>query len=100
MRVVVVLVRQVIMSSQYNVLVFIVVVRRLFVFWVIQTSKICIIRNNKSNQWLSIGSTINFESIYYAINLGVVSSFMVFSDFDFIFLSMYCEFKLMKLFLS
>ena len=59
--------------------------------WAIQTSKVCIIRNNKSNQWLSIGSTINFELIYYAINLDIVSSFMgFFSDFDSIFLSMYC----------
>ena len=39
-----------------------------------------------------IGSTIkciDFESIHYAINLDVVSSFVVFSDFDFMFLSMY-----------
>ena len=39
-----------------------------------------------------VGSTIqfiNFESIYYVINMDVVSSFMVFSDFDYMFLSMY-----------
>ena len=36
-----------------------------------------------------VGSTINcvgFESIHYAINLDVVSSFMIFSDFDYMFL--------------
>ena len=40
-----------------------------------------------------IGSTIKciaFESIHYAINLDVVSSFVVFNDFDFMFLSIYC----------
>ena len=37
-----------------------------------------------------IGSTIKcIESIRYAINLDVVSFFMIFSDFDFMFLSMY-----------
>ena len=29
---------------------------------------------------------IDFESFYYAINLNVVSSFIVFSHFDFMFL--------------
>ena len=33
---------------------------------------------------------IGFESFHYAINLDVVSSFMVFRDFDSMFLSMYC----------
>ena len=40
-----------------------------------------------------IGSTIKcigFELIRYAINLNVISSSVVFSDFDSIFLSMYC----------
>ena len=40
-----------------------------------------------------VGSTIKctgFESIHYAINLNIVSSFMGFNDFDSIFLSMYC----------
>ena len=32
---------------------------------------------------------IYFELIHYAINLNVVSSFMVFIDFDYIFLSIY-----------
>ena len=38
------------------------------------------------------GSTINcvgFELIYYVINLDVVSSSMIFSNFDFMFLLMY-----------
>ena len=42
--------------------------------------------------WGVTGLTIKcicFESIYYAINPNVVSSFMVFIDFDFMFLSMY-----------
>ena len=33
---------------------------------------------------------IDFKSFHYAINLDVVLSFMVFNDFDFMFLSMYC----------
>ena len=40
-----------------------------------------------------VRSTINcisFEPIYYAIILDIVSSLMVFGDFDFMFLSMYC----------
>ena len=37
----------------------------------------------------SIIKYIGFESFHYVINLNVVSSFMVFSSFDFIFLSMY-----------
>ena len=37
----------------------------------------------------SIIKYIGFESIYYAINLNVVSFFMIFDDFNYIFLSMY-----------
>ena len=33
---------------------------------------------------------IGFESFHYAINLDVVSSFVVYRDFDSMFLSMYC----------
>ena len=32
---------------------------------------------------------IDFELFHYAINLNVISSYMVFSDFDYMFLSMY-----------
>ena len=32
---------------------------------------------------------IGFESFHYTINLDVVSSFVFFSDFDYMFLSMY-----------
>ena len=32
---------------------------------------------------------ITFESFHYVINLDVVSSFVVFSDFDYMFPSMY-----------
>ena len=64
-------------------------------------------RDKKSNQWSSVyyktysihnsnikyvDSTIkyiDFESFYYVINLDVVLSFMVFNDFDYVFLSMY-----------
>ena len=48
-----------------------------------------------------IGSTIkciNFKLIHYAIDLDVVSLFMVFNDFDSMFLSMSCYFESMKLF--
>ena len=54
--VVVVLVRQVVVLSQYDGLVFLVIVRCLFVFeatfirvWVIRTSKVYTIKNKKSN---------------------------------------------------
>ena len=33
---------------------------------------------------------IDFKSFHYVINLNVVSSFVVFNNFDSIFLSMYC----------
>ena len=33
---------------------------------------------------------IDFESFYYVINLDVVSSIVVFNDFNYMFLSMYC----------
>ena len=78
----------------------------------IHTSKVYPIKDKKSNQWSLIccrtrikgilatiysnikcvGSTIKyigFEPINYAINLDVVSSYKVFNDFDFMFLSMY-----------
>ena len=77
----------------------------------IQTNKIYSINDKKSNQWSSlccknrsykysshnsnikcVNSTIkytNFEPIHYAINLNVVSSFMIFNDFDYMFLLMY-----------
>ena len=38
----------------------------------------------------SIIKYIGFESFHYAINLNVVLSFVVFSDFESMFLSMYC----------
>ena len=38
----------------------------------------------------SIIKFIDFESIQYVINLDVVSSSMVFNDFDFMFLSIFC----------
>ena len=50
-----------------------------------------------------VNSTIKcicFEFYHYTINLNVVLSFMVFSGFDSIFLSMYCELESMKLFFS
>ena len=56
-----------------------------------------------SNNIKCVGSTIKcigFEPIHYAISLDVVSFFMIFSDFDFMFLSMYCYFELIKLFFS
>ena len=50
-----------------------------------------------------LGSTIKnigFKPVYYVINLNIVSSFMIFSDFDFILESMYYYFESIKLFLS
>ena len=71
-------------------------------------SKIYTIRDHKSNQWSSVCiitgvkfiliaivitglnyQMINFKSFYYAINLDVVSLFVGFNDFDYIFISMY-----------
>ena len=43
---------------------------------------------------------IGFESFYYAINLDVVLSIVVFNDFDSMFLPMYYYFESMKLFFS
>ena len=43
---------------------------------------------------------IDFKSIYYVINLNTVLSFMVFSNFDYLFQSMYYFFESMKLFFS
>ena len=42
---------------------------------------------------------IGFESFHYAINLDIISSFVVFSDFDYMFLSIYCLLESIKLFL-
>ena len=33
---------------------------------------------------------IGFESFSYTVNLNIVSSFEVFNDFDYIFISIYC----------
>ena len=33
---------------------------------------------------------IDFKLFHYVINLDAVSSYVVFNDFDYIFLSMYC----------
>ena len=46
--------------------------------------------NSNSKCVDSIIKDIDFESIHYIINLDAVSSFMVFNDFDYIFLLMYC----------
>ena len=50
-----------------------------------------------------IDSTIKYigsELFYYAINLDVVSSIVVFNDFDYMFLPMYYYFESIKLFFS
>ena len=38
---------------------------------------------------------VGFKSIHYAINQDVISSSMIFSKFDFMFLSIYFEFESM-----
>ena len=44
--------------------------------------------NNNIKYVGSIIKCIDFESIHYTINLDVVSFFMIFSDFDYMFLWM------------
>ena len=46
--------------------------------------------NNNINCVESTIKCIGFKSFHYIINLDVISLFMVFSDFDYIFISMYC----------
>ena len=46
----------------------------------------------------SIIKFIDFELIYYAIDLGIALSYIVFSEFVFVFLLMYRWFKSIKLF--
>ena len=38
----------------------------------------------------SIVKYIGFESFHYDINLDIISYFMIFSGFDYLFLSIYC----------
>ena len=80
------------------------------------------IKDNKSNQWSPVCcrteikgilliivnikyidltiKCIGFESFHYTINLNIASYFMVFTGFDFMFLSMYCYLESIKLFFS
>ena len=93
------------MSSQCNDLVFVVVVRRLFVFSDEQSihdqrqevKSMIISMMQNYNNWYSnhnnnikyVDSTIKcigFQLFDYTISLNVVSSFVVFSDFDYMFL--------------
>ena len=39
---------------------------------------------------LVVKISIDFDMIHYVINLEVVSFFMIFNEFDFVFLLMYC----------
>ena len=55
--------------------------------------------SNHNNNIKYIDSTIkciNFELFHYIINLYLVSSFEVFSNFDYMFISMYCLFESIK----
>ena len=45
--------------------------------------------NNNIKYVDSIINCIGFESFYYVINLNMISSFIGFSDFDYMFISMY-----------
>ena len=56
--------------------------------------------NNNIKYVNSIIKCIIFESIYYDINLDLISSCMIFINFDFIFLLIYYYFELIKLFFS
>ena len=97
MRVVVIaLVRGAVVLSQYDVLIFVIMVWCLFMFRQFKRVKYYQIKDNKSNQWSSICCRtrvisfliicIGFESIHYTINLDVVSSFMVSNNFDSMFI--------------
>ena len=58
---------------------------------------------NHNSNIKCIGSIIKyivFKSIYHTINLNIVSSFIVFSNFDFLFSLMYYSSELMKLIFS
>ena len=56
--------------------------------------------NNNIKYVYSTIKYINFWLIHYAINLYIVSSFIIFSDFDLIFFFIYDYFKSIELFLS
>ena len=59
--------------------------------------------SNHSSNIKCVGTTIkyiDFESIHYTLNLDDVSSFIVYNDFDYMFLSIYCWFESIKLFFS
>ena len=92
--------------------VIVVLVRRLFVFGrlrrvkyiklvTINKSMIVNMQQNWSHGYYSHNSNIKyiditikyvgFKRIHYAINLDVISFFMIFSDFGYIFMSMYFE---------
>ena len=43
---------------------------------------------------------ISFESIHYTIYMYIISSFMIFSEFYYMFVSMYCQFEQKILFFS
>ena len=73
------------------ILIRIFVIHRLlppFIFMcAIQTDKIYLIKDNKSNQRLSVyytirvvGKCVGYESIYYVINLDVILSYMVLAN--------------------
>ena len=48
------------------------------------------IHNNNIKCVESIIKLKGFELIHYIINLNVVSFYMIFKDFDYMFISMYC----------
>ena len=56
--------------------------------------------NHKYSSHYNIIKFVGFESIYYAINLGDISSSIIFSDSIFIFLSIYYHFESIKYFFS
>ena len=49
---------------------------------------------------LVVKISIDFDMIHYIIIFEVVSFFMIFNEFDFMFLLMYCYFKSIKLIFS
>ena len=99
--IVVAFVQWVVVSSQYNDLVFVGVylclgdLNEQSIYDQRQEFKSIVIGmlQNLSQMYSSHNNNIKcigFESFHYFINLNVVSSFMIFNGFDYMFLSMYC----------
>ena len=84
---VIILFQRGVVSFRYIVLFFIFFMRNLFVCRRFKWAKH--VQSKKTNQ-IMVVKYVDFESIHYVINLDIVSSFRVFNEFDYVFLSIYC----------